>query len=248
MIRISIIVLAIILLIWSARGVGFDFSLLRDFRNTYRFVTQQWFPMDFTDTIMIVKSMVLTLQMAIFSTLIAVIIALPASFMAARNWTPSRWLYDAVRAIFNLLRSIPELVLALIFIPTLGLGPMPAVMALIIHNIGVFGKMISETIEAMDQGPQEAVQAVGGTRLLVALYGIMPQMIPLVISQYFYRLEVAIRTCLILGIVGAGGIGQLLYNDFKQFMYPKVAVEVLFIMILVTAVDYLGAYFRKRVD
>ncbi|WJH34604.1 ABC transporter permease subunit [Paenibacillus sp. CC-CFT747] len=138
--------------------------------------------------------------------------------------------------------------MALVFIPTLGLGPMPAVLALIIHNIGVFGKMISELIESVDRGPQEAVQSAGGTRILVALYGIMPQIIPLVISQYFYRLEVAIRTCLILGVVGAGGLGQLLYNDFKMFAYQRVAFEVVLIMLLVTSVDYLGAYVRKRVN
>jgi phosphonate transport system permease protein len=241
------IILALLLLFWSARGVGFDFSLFRDLGNTYRFIGQQWFPLDMADADVALHSMILTLQISLFSTMVAVFIALPSSFFAARNWTPYRWLYDGSRMGFNLFRSVPELVLALVFIPTLGLGPLPAVMALIIHNIGVFGKMISELIEATDKGPQEAVQAVGGNRLLVALYGIMPQILPLIISQYFYRLEVAIRTCLILGVVGAGGLGQLLYNDFKQFMYPKVAFEVLLIMILVTGVDYLGAYIRKRV-
>jgi phosphonate transport system permease protein len=120
-------------------------------------------------------------------------------------------------------------------------------MALIIHNVGVFGKLFSEMIEAMDDGPQEAVKALGGTRLHVAIYGIIPQMGPLIFSQYFYRLEVAIRTSLILGVVGAGGLGQMLYNDFKQFMYQKVTFEVLLIMVLVTAVDYTGALIRKRV-
>lgn len=157
-------------------------------------------------------------------------------------------MYHAVRFGCNFLRAIPELVLALLFIPTLGLGPMPAVLALIIHNVGVFGKMFSETMEAMNRGPQEIVAAVGGTRPLVAIYGILPQMLPLVLSQYFYRLEVAIRACLILGIVGAGGIGQLLYNDFKQFYYEKVSFEVLLIMLLITAVDYLGAWVRKKVN
>ncbi|MDF2959093.1 MAG: Pn transporter rane channel protein [Paenibacillus sp.] len=245
--KTPVFVIFVILLIWSGQGVGIDFKLFGDLGNTFRFITEQWFPVDYTDWRNAFKAMMDTLQIAMFSTLAAVLLAFPCSFLAARNWTPYRWLYDSTRFVFNFIRSIPEIVLALVFIPTLGLGPLPAVMALIIHNIGVFGKMISEMIEAMDDGPQEAVKAVGGTRLLVAVYGILPQMIPLVISQYFYRLEVAIRTCLILGIVGAGGLGQMLYNDFKQFMYEKVTFEVLLIMVLVTAVDYTGAMIRKRV-
>ncbi len=218
-----------------------------DLGNTFRFISEHWFPIDLTDWRIALKEMLVTLEIAVFSTLVAVLIAFPLSFLAARNWAPFRWLYDSMRFLFNLIRSIPELVLALVFIPTLGLGPLPAIMALIIHNIGVFGKLISEMIESTDEGPQEAVKALGGTRLLVAIYGIIPQMLPIVLSQYFYRLEVAIRTTLILGIVGAGGLGQMLYNDFKQFMYQKVTFDVLLIMVLVTAVDYLGAWIRKRV-
>ncbi|MFC4776892.1 phosphonate ABC transporter, permease protein PhnE [Paenibacillus sp. GCM10023252] len=237
----------VVLLVWSGAGVQFDWSALRDLGNSVQFLTNHWFPMDLTDWRIAIRAMGDTLEMAVFSTLIAVLLAIPLSFLAARSWSPARWIYDGTRFLFNLIRSIPELVLALIFIPTLGLGPMPAVMALIIHNIGVFGKLISELIEEAEEGPQEAVRALGGSRILIALYGILPQITPLLLSQYFYRLEAAIRTCLILGIVGAGGIGQMLYNDFKQFMYQKVTFEVLLIMILVTAVDYLGALVRKRV-
>ncbi len=246
--RIAFVLLIVALLVWSGVGVEFDPALFADLGNTVDFVMHQWFPLDWSGFWDALLATIATLQIALFSTLIAVMIALPVSFFAARNTTPFGTAYHLFRTAFNFVRSVPEIVLALIFIPTVGLGPMPAVLALIIHNIGVFGKMISEMIEAMDHGPQEAVKSVGGTRMLVALYGIMPQMVPLVISQYFYRLEVAIRTCLILGVVGAGGIGQMLYNDFKLFFYEKVALEVLLIMVLVTSVDYLGAYIRKRVN
>ncbi|CAM4339784.1 phosphonate ABC transporter, permease protein PhnE [Paenibacillus tarimensis] len=239
--------IVLILLVWSGYGIGIEWSLFKDLGNSVRFVSEHWFPPDLSNSGAAWRAMIDTLQMALFSTLAALVIAFPLSFLAARNWSPGLWLYNGSRAVFNFIRSIPEIVLALIFIPTLGLGPLPAVMALIIHNIGVFGKMISEMIEAMDDGPLEAVKAVGGSRLHVAVYGILPQMLPLIFSQYFYRLEVAIRTCLVLGIVGAGGLGQMLYNDFKQFMYQKVTYEVLLIMVLVTAVDYTGAFIRKRV-
>lgn len=237
----------VVLLWWSGSGVGVTVSAFRDLGNTFRFIAGNWFPADATDWRIAVKAMLDTLEIAVFSTLAALLLAVPGSLFAARNWAPARWMYDATRGLFNVARSIPELVLALVFIPTLGLGPMPAVMALIIHNVGVFGKLLSETIEATDEGPQDAVKAVGGTRLHVALYGIFPQMAPLVLSHYFYRLEVAIRTSLILGIVGAGGIGQMLFNDFKMFAYEKVTFEVLLIMVMVAAVDYLGALIRRRV-
>lgn len=239
-------ILLAVLFVWSGRGIQFDPGLLADLGNSVRFVREHWFPIDTSGTVFALKQMVITVQIALFSTLAALVIGLPLSFLGARNTSPTRYGYHGVRFLFNFLRSIPELVLALIFIPTVGLGPMPAVFALLIHNVGVFGKMFSETIEAMDKGPQEVVKSVGGTGTLTALYGILPQMLPLVFSQYFYRLEVAIRACLILGIVGAGGIGQLLYNDFKQFYYEKVAYEVLLIMLLITAVDYLGAWARRR--
>ncbi|MBD2848172.1 phosphonate ABC transporter, permease protein PhnE [Paenibacillus sp. IB182496] len=237
----------VLLLLWSSIGTGLAQAPLYDLGNTARFIAEHWFPPDFGHWRIALAAMVDTLQIALCSTLVALAIALPASFVAARNTGLPRWLYDGTRLVFNLFRAVPELVLALVFIPTLGLGPLPAVLALIIHNIGVFGKMIAELIEAADDGPQEAVKALGGTRLLVAAYGILPQILPLVLSQYFYRLETAIRTTLILGVVGAGGLGQLLYNDFKQFMYQKVTFEVLLIMVLVTAVDYAGAAVRKRV-
>jgi phosphonate transport system permease protein len=244
--KLWVLIFIAVLFIWSGRGVQFDPGLFSDIGNSVRFIREHWFPIDFSDAGFVLKQLVITLQIAIFSTLAAVVIGLPLSFFGARNMSPTRYGYHAVRFFFNAVRSIPELVLALIFIPTLGLGPMPAVLALMIHNIGVFGKMFSETIEAMNKGPQHVVVSVGGTRTLVALYGILPKMLPLVFSQYFYRLEVAIRACLILGIVGAGGIGQLLYNDFKQFYYEKVAFEVIVIMLLITGIDYLGAWVRRR--
>jgi phosphonate transport system permease protein len=127
-----------------------------------------------------------------------------------------------------------------------GLGPFTAILAIFLHNIGVLGKLISELIEAADPDPQEALRSVGANRAMVALYGILPQIIPNVLSQYFYRLEVAVRTSLILGFIGAGGIGQQLFIHFKIFQYEKVAVDVMMIMILVVMIDYVSAVIRSK--
>jgi phosphonate transport system permease protein len=245
--KIFWIALVFLLFIWSGWYTGVDLASFFKIGNTVDFIANSWFPLDWSVTPLALRETLVTLQMAFFSTVIALAVALPLSFLAAKNTSPSRLLYDFMRMLLNFLRSIPELVLALILIPTLGLGPVPAIMAIFIHNVGVFGKLISELIEAIDRGPQEAVASVGARKVLVSLYAVLPQIWPNVLSQYFYRFEVAIRTSLILGIVGAGGIGQMLFIDFKIFDYQKVAVEVIFIMVLVTLVDYLGSYVRNRV-
>lgn len=241
------ICLVIVLFISSGWATGVGLTSFLKIGNTVDFLAKSWFPLDWSVAPLALKETLITLQMAFFSTLAALIVALPVSFLAARNTSPFRIMYDGMRILLNFIRSIPELVLALILIPTLGLGPVPAIMAIFVHNIGVFGKLISELIEAIDRGPQEAVASVGAKKLLVSLYAVLPQIWPNVLSQYFYRFEVAIRTSLVLGIVGAGGIGQMMFIDFKIFDYQKVAVEVLFVMLLVTLVDYLGSYVRNKV-
>jgi phosphonate transport system permease protein len=135
----------------------------------------------------------------------------------------------------------------LILLTTLGLGPFPAVIAIMFHNVGVFGKLISELIEAADPGPQEAMKAVGSKTWIANLFSILPQIWPNVLSQFFYRFEVAIRTSLILGFIGGGGIGQRLFNDFKTFQYSSVSLDVLIIMIMVIIIDFLASSVRKRI-
>ncbi len=152
-----------------------------------------------------------------------------------------------MRGLFSFLRSIPDIVIGLVLVMAIGLGPFPAVIAIMLHNIGVLGKLVSELIEAADKGPQEAVQSLGLGRSMVALYGILPQIWPNVLSHFFYRFEVAIRTSLILGFIGAGGIGQLLFNSFRIFNYKEVMLYVLFIMALVIIVDLIGSYVRNRI-
>ena len=135
----------------------------------------------------------------------------------------------------------------MILLTTLGLGPFPAVLAITFHNIGVMGKLISELIEAADTGPQEAMKAVGAKRWVASLFSILPQIWPNVLSNFFYRFEVAIRTSLILGFIGGGGIGQRLFNDFNTFNYSSVSLDVLIIMVMVILVDSLGSFVRNRV-
>lgn len=207
----------------------------------------QWFPMDFSLLPNMVQDMLETLAMAFLGSVFGLIIALPISFLAARNTSPSPILFQFSRIALSFVRSIPEIVFGLILLTTLGLGPFPAVIAIMFHNIGVFGKLISELIEAADPGPQEAMKAVGSKTWVANLFSILPQIWPNVLSQFFYRFEVAIRTSLILGFIGGGGIGQRLFNDFKTFQYSSVSLDVLIIMIMVIIIDFLASSIRKRI-
>ncbi|AQQ53441.1 phosphonate ABC transporter, permease protein PhnE [Planococcus lenghuensis] len=240
------VALLVVFVYFSMRLTEFDLSKFRDFRNMIEFLAE-WFPMNFSELPDMIQDMLETLAMAFLGSVFGLLIALPLSFAAARNTAPSKILYNAMRIALSFVRSVPEIVFGLILLTTLGLGPFPAVIAIMIHNVGVMGKLISELIEAADPGPQEAMKAVGAKSWIASLFSILPQIWPNVLSNFFYRFEVAIRTSLILGFIGGGGIGQRLFNDFKTFQYESVALDVLIIMVMVIIVDFTGSFVRNRV-
>ncbi|MFZ3578470.1 phosphonate ABC transporter, permease protein PhnE [Virgibacillus sp. DJP39] len=230
----------------SMRLTEFDLTKFKDFRNMIDFLSQ-WFPMDFSGIQGLLYDAVETLGMAFLGSFFGLIIGLPISFLAARNTAPFKFLFHITRVVLSFVRSIPEIVFGLILLTTLGLGPFPAVLAIMFHNIGVLGKLISELVESADPGPQEAMKAVGAKNWVANLFSILPQIWPNVLSHYFYRFEVAIRTSLILGFIGGGGIGQRLFNDFKIFQYSSVSLDVLIIMIMVIIVDFMGSHARNKI-
>lgn len=238
--------LLVVAIFISMRLTEFDLTKFRDFRNMIDFLSQ-WFPMDFTRLPGMLEDTLATLAMAFLGSFLGLIIGLPLSFLAARNTAHSKPVFHFFRVALSFVRSVPEIVFGLILLTTLGLGPFPAVLAITFHNIGVMGKLISELIEAADTGPQEAMKAVGAKRWVASIFSILPQIWPNVLSNFFYRFEVAIRTSLILGFIGGGGIGQRLFNDFNTFNYSSVSLDVLIIMVMVILVDSLGSFVRNRV-
>ncbi|MCW3491268.1 phosphonate ABC transporter, permease protein PhnE [Dethiobacter alkaliphilus] len=242
----ALLLLAVIIAVWSAVGTGFNLLLFLDFRNSLDFLARSW-PPDWSVLRPAVSAIAETLQIAYLGTLLALILALPLSFLAAWNTAPNGIIYNGVRSVLSFIRAVPEIVFALIFVPTVSLGAMAGVLAITLHNLGVLGKLIAELVEAAERGPQEAVAASGAPGILVATHGILPQILPNVLSHAFYRMEVSVRSVLVLGFVGAGGIGQQLFIHFRMFQYEKVFVDVLAIMALVVLIDYLGAFVRSRV-
>ncbi|GAX89920.1 phosphonate ABC transporter, permease protein PhnE [Effusibacillus lacus] len=244
--RRKILFAALLLIMgWATVGVGLNPEDFLDIGKTFQFMLR-FFPPDTSVLKEAIEQSVVTLQIALTGTFYALVVAFPCSFLLARNTGP-KGLSGILRSIFSFVRSVPEIVWGLLFVVTVGLGPVAGVIAIFLHNIGVLGKLISELVEASDKETQEAIIAVGGNKVHTIGFAIVPEILPNVLSQYFYRLEVGIRTSLILGVIGAGGIGNMLFIDFKVFEYPAVLTEIIVIMILVLLIDAVGAWVRKKV-
>lgn len=187
-----------------------------------------------------------TFRMAILGTFIGAMLAVPFSLLAARNLVRSKVVYYTVRVVLNLIRTIPDLVLATVLTGAFGLGAVPAVMALAIFSFALIAKMASESVESIDPGPLEAMQACGANRLQQIRYGVVPQVLPQYLSYVLYVLEVDVRASTVLGLVGAGGVGQLLYTALNLREYPKVGSIIVVMLVVVILVDYISTKLRER--
>jgi phosphonate transport system permease protein len=186
-----------------------------------------------------------TVQMALAGTFIALIIAFPLGFLAARNTTPHPVVYYTVRTLLNLLRTIPDLALGLLFVAAVGLGAFAGTLALGIHTATVLGKLLSESVENIDEGVVEAIRATGAGYAQVVSVAVLPQILPDLISFTLYRLETNVRAASVLGLIGAGGIGYLMNTSFRTFQYQEAAAIVLVLIALVMLVDFLSSRLRS---
>ena len=208
-------------------------------------IKQRWWYNTFPQTI--VGATLETVQMALAGTFLALAVAFPVGFLAARNTTPHRWIYYTVRALLNFLRTIPDLALGLLFVAAVGLGAFAGTLALAIHTTTVLGKLLSESVENIDEGVVEAIRATGAGYVQTLSFAVLPQILPDLISFTLYRLETNIRAASVLGLIGAGGIGYLMNTSFRTFQYQEAAAIVLVLIALVVLVDYLSSRLRNLV-
>jgi len=198
----------------------------------------------------LLDSMNETVMMSLVGTLLSLFFSFPLAFFAARNLTRGSplglVLYGVTRFVFNVLRAFPPIILALLFVFMVGPGPFPGVLALALHSIGMLGKLFAESIESVDSAPIEAVRATGANNFLVVWFGILPQVVPQFLAFSLYRWDINIRMSIILGIVGAGGIGFLLDQYIRQFQYSQASTCFLIILVAVTVLDWASGYFRER--
>lgn len=200
---------------------------------------------DFSQWKLYAAQMWLTIQIALWGTTLAVILAIPFGLACARNVTPM-WLQQPMRLVMNLLRAVPDLVIGTLFLVAVGLGPFAGVMALTLNTAGVLAKLFSEAVESIDKGPVEGVRATGASKLQEVVWGVIPQVAPLWTSYALYRLESNARSATVLGLIGAGGIGQVLFESLNAFAYHQVAAIAVVIVIAVSLIDGLSQALRSR--
>ena len=200
---------------------------------------------DFSQGWLYARQMWLTVQIALWGTCIAVVVAVPFGLACSRNVSPG-WLQQPMRILMNVLRSVPDLVIGTVFVVAVGLGPFAGVMALAIGTGGVLAKLFSEAVESIDPRPVEGVRATGGARMHEIVWGVLPQVAPLWTSYALYRFESNSRSATVLGLIGAGGIGQLLFESINAFQYGATAAIAIVIVVAVTLIDLLSQALRAR--
>jgi phosphonate transport system permease protein len=187
-----------------------------------------------------------TIDIALFGTMMGIALAVPLALLAAANVTPSRYAYYAARAIIGLARAVPDLVWALLFVTAVGLGPFPGGLALGVHSVGMLGRLFAETIEQMDMAPIQALELTGARRIQVFSHGIVPTLLPALLGISLYRLDENIRSSLVLGFVGAGGIGFQLLSAMNLFQYQDVSLLLIIIFVVVLGAERISAALRER--
>ncbi len=187
-----------------------------------------------------------TLWIGLLGTTLSIPPSLLLALLAARGVAPSAVVQQAARSLLSFLRSVPDVVFALVFVTAVGLGPFPGVLALVVHNVGVMGKLWAEAIEDADPGPSRALRSAGAGRVQTALHALLPTVTPRLAGLLLYRLDVNVRASLILGLVGAGGIGFLINQSIKLFRFDEMLTHILVVLVLIIAVDQLSAAVRRR--
>lgn len=189
-----------------------------------------------------------TIDIAIFGTVAGLIMALPLAVLAAANVTPARWLYILSRGIIGFTRAVPDLVWALLFVAAVGLGPFPGALALAVHSVGMLGRLFAEVIEQMDMAPVDALSLTGARRMQVFTHSVLPSVIPSLLGIALYRLDENIRSSLVLGFVGAGGIGFQLLTAMNLFQYQEVSLLLIIVFAVVLAAERASAILRARLS
>ena len=212
--------LAFLLLAWAWQGAEIrPLDLVRDSGNIVT-LAKDFFPPNFLDWRIYFKEMIVTIHIALWGTSLAVLASIPLGFLCASN-VVRPWIYQPLRRIMDALRAVNEMVFALLFIVAVGLGPFAGVLALFVHTTGTLTKLFSEAVEAIDPRPVEGIRAAGGSKIAEIVFGILPQVLPMWISFCLYRFESNVRSASVVGMVGAGGIGVILYEVIRGFQYAR---------------------------
>jgi phosphonate transport system permease protein len=238
-------IVAVCLAALAATGF-FDATRFADGAPALAQLAREMVPPDFERWRHWLRPLADTLAMSIAGTALAVVLSLPLALAAAPNTAPNAIVYRAARTLLAFLRSVPEIILGIIFVAAVGFGALPGVLALALHSVGMVGKFYAEAIEHVDPKPLEAARAAGASRFQVITHAVLPQVLPQLADITIYRWEYHFRASAVLGIVGAGGIGFELMAALRLIHYDQVAAILLTILACVVVVDATGAALRRR--
>ncbi|MBD2384545.1 phosphonate ABC transporter, permease protein PhnE [Cylindrospermum sp. FACHB-282] len=232
---------------WAIQGLQVDFEVLR---SSWPYITDfisRLFPPDWRVLDIAIKALIETVQMSLWGTTIGAIISLPIAVASANNVAP-RWLQWLANLLQNAVRSVPSIILGLIFVAATGLGAPAGTLALGIYTIGYLAKFYQQAIEAVEPRSLESLKVIGASRLQIAQYGIVPQVLPLGLGYTLWMFEYNIRAASVLGVVGAGGIGFQLKSYIDGFEYTKATTMMLVLLVVVTLIDGFSSQLRRRLD
>ncbi|ERI92563.1 phosphonate ABC transporter, permease protein PhnE [Clostridiales bacterium oral taxon 876 str. F0540] len=240
------LILFFILLIASAYKTGANFpKLFSGFPEMGKLLSEM-VPPDWSYFSNIWIPMLETIRMAILGSTFGAILAVPVALFAASNVTKSAVLYYSARFILNLIRTIPDLLFAAVFVAIFGIGPIAGILALTFFSFGLVAKLTYESIEAISPGPLEAMTAVGANKLQWIHFAVVPQVLPQFMSYVLYTFEINVRAAAVLGLVGAGGIGLYLDRTLNWLRYDQTSTIIIFTLILVLLIDFVSTSLREK--
>ncbi|SFA94131.1 phosphonate transport system permease protein [Lentibacillus halodurans] len=240
------IVIVCLMVLGSGLQIQFSFAELTSGLPNMRDLLVQLVPPNWAYFAEITSSIMETIRMAVVGTTFGGAIAFPLSMLAARNVFHKSWVTVPARFVLNLIRTLPELLLAALFVAIFGIGPIPGVFALMLFSLGVISKLFYESVESIDPGPMETMTAVGANKIKWLMFGVVPQVMSAFMSFFLYAFEINIRAAAVLGLVGAGGIGLYYEQTLGFFEYGKVSSIIIYTLIVVLFIEYLSTRIREK--
>ncbi|MDN3568741.1 phosphonate ABC transporter, permease protein PhnE [Paeniroseomonas aquatica] len=229
---------------WSWHGADIRPLELAKYSGNIVTLAHDFFPPDFNEWRSYVSGMLLTVQIAVWGTGLAIVCAVPLGLLCAGNIAPW-WITQPTRRLMDVCRSINELVFAMLFVVAVGLGPFAGVLALWVHTTGILAKLFAEAVEAIDASPVEGIRATGARHIEEIVYGVIPQVMPLWASFSLYRFESNVRSASVIGLVGAGGIGQILWEIIRAFEFQQTCAIMIIIVVGVSLIDAMSQQIRR---
>jgi phosphonate transport system permease protein len=235
---------ALAVLAWAWRGAEMNPAVLFSDAGNMARLSEDFFPPNFHEWRFYLEELLVTIQIAIWGTVLAVVCAVPFGVLSAENIAPW-WIYQPIRRLMDAARAINEMVFAMLFVVAVGLGPFAGALALWVHTTGILAKLFSEAVEAIDPRPVEGIRATGANALQEVIYGVIPQVLPLWISYSLYRFESNVRSATVVGMVGAGGIGVVLWEGIRGFYFAEMCAVMIMIVVTVSLLDVVSQRLRK---